>query len=71
MAEHTGVDPGFPIEGGADPPGGCQHMILPKFMKNCMKLRKFWAVGGTHWVHPLNPPLKVDKYLCIQNNAMI
>ena len=21
-------------------------MILPKFAKNCMKLRKFWAVGG-------------------------
>ena len=21
-------------------------MILPNFAKNCMKLRKFWAVGG-------------------------
>ena len=24
---------------------GCQHMIWPKFPKNCIKLRKFWAVG--------------------------
>ena len=23
-----------------------QHMILPKFPKNCMKLRKCWALGG-------------------------
>ena len=26
--------------------GGRQHMILPNFAKNCMKLRTFWAVGG-------------------------
>ena len=26
-------------------------MILPKFLKNCIKLRKFWAV---------DPPLKND-----------
>ena len=42
----TGADPGFPVGGGANPPGGRQHMILPNFVKNCMKLRKFWAVGG-------------------------
>ena len=33
-------------------------MILPNFTKNCMKLRKFWAVGGAHAeCAPLNPPL--------------
>ena len=31
-------------------------MILPKFLKNCIKLRKFLAVGGG-WVCPLDPPL--------------
>ena len=32
---------------------GRQHMILPNFAKNCMKLSKFWAVEGggciRHW----------------------
>ena len=42
----TGADPGFPVGGGANLPGGRQHMILPNFAKNCMKLRKFRAVGG-------------------------
>ena len=32
-------------------------MILPKFPKNCMKLRKFWAVGGGRRGAPLDPPL--------------
>ena len=34
-------------------------MILPKFPKNCMKLRKFWAVGGGGHAGgaPLDPPL--------------
>ena len=27
-------------------------MILPKFAKNCMKLRKFWAVGGARRARP-------------------
>ena len=36
----------IPQRRGANPPGGRQHMILPNFAKNCMKLRKFWAVGG-------------------------
>ena len=43
----SGVDPGFSIGGGANPPRrGRQPMILPNFPKNCMKLRKFWTVGG-------------------------
>ena len=38
-----GADPGFAIEGGADPrEGGCQNTILPKIsQKKCMKLRTF------------------------------
>ena len=46
QAHTPGEDPGFPVEGDANPPGGCQHTILPNFPKNCMKLRKFWSVGG-------------------------
>ena len=44
----SGADPGFPIGGAPTLWGGvgCQHMILGNFVKNCMKLRKFWAVGG-------------------------
>ena len=42
----SGEDPGFPGGGGTDPRGGRQHMILSNFLKNCMKSRKFWAVGG-------------------------
>ena len=41
------ADPGFPVGGGAKPPGGHQHMILPNFARHCLKLRKFWAVGGS------------------------
>ena len=37
-------------------------MILPNFVKNCIKLRKFWAVGGEGGVacqgRPLNPSLQ-------------
>ena len=43
-------------------------MILPNFEKNCMKLRKFWAVGG--WANargrpPSNPPLSM-----LQKNSL-
>ena len=50
----AGADPGFPVGGGANPPGGHQYMILPNFAKNCMKVRKFWAGGAP----PINPPLR-------------
>ena len=55
----TVADLGFSVGGGANPPGrGRQHMILPNFVTNCMKLRKFWAVGDARdGVAPLNPPL--------------
>ena len=55
----SGTDAGFPVGGGANPPGGRQHMILPNFAKNCMKLRKFWAVGRGA---PLNPPLLLYSF---------
>ena len=47
------ADPGFPWGGGTNSPGGCQHTILPKFPKNCMKLKNLDPPGG---VHPLCPP---------------
>ena len=42
----AGADPGFPVGGGANPPGGRQHTILQNFPKNCTKLRTFWSVEG-------------------------
>ena len=46
------VDPGFPRGGGANPGegGGCQHTILPNFLKNCMK---FGLRGGHVPLAPL------------------
>ena len=41
-----GADPGFSVGGVPTLRGGRQHTILSKFPKNCIKLRKFWAVGG-------------------------
>ena len=35
-----------PYEGRQLLQGVGANMILPNFPKNCMKLRKFWAVGG-------------------------
>ena len=42
----TGADPGFPVGGGANCPGGRQHTILPNFPKNCMKLKEFGSRGA-------------------------
>ena len=41
-----------PYRGGSRIPRsrGRQHMILPNFAKNCMKVRKFWAVVGARTV---------------------
>ena len=37
---------------------GCQHTIFPNFPKNCMKMRKFWAVGArAPGAPPLDPQL--------------
>ena len=44
MSTQSGADPGFPVGGGANPPGGAPRYDFAKFCKkNCMKLRKFWA----------------------------
>ena len=52
------ADPGFPRGGGANFLGGRQHMILPNFPKNCMKLKEFGPPGGTSVpCDPLDPPL--------------
>ena len=47
----------IPCRSGADPLGGRLHTILSNFPKNCMKLRKFWAVGGRGGRAPGAPPL--------------
>ena len=51
-----------PVGGGANQPrggggGGRQHTKLPNFLKNCMKLGKFRAVGDASLRPPLNQPL--------------
>ena len=46
------ADPGFPRGGGANSPGGCQHTILPKFPKNCIKSKEF-GPGGASPAPPL------------------
>ena len=51
------ADPGFPRGGGANSPGGRQHTILPKFLKNCMKLKEFGPRGARPLRPPLDPPL--------------
>ena len=42
----AGVDPGFPVGGVANALEGTNKRFLPNFPKKCMKLRKFWALGG-------------------------
>ena len=62
----SGTDLGFPVGGGANPPGeGRQHTNLPDFPKNCMKLRNFWSVGeGAHRGVPLGSATACDPW-CI------
>ena len=63
----AGADPGFPVGGIADHlGGGRQHTILSNFPKNCMKSRKFWAVGRARARGaPLNPPLVCLGGVCL------
>ena len=49
----TVADPGFPLGGGANRPWGRQHTILPKFPKNCMKLKEFGPRGRVPSTSPL------------------
>ena len=66
----AGADPGFPVGGGANRPGGGgggggrQHTKLPNFPKNCMNLRKFWAIGGEGCAPPA-PPKSANVKSCI------
>ena len=55
------ADLGFPRGGGANSPGGRQHTILPKFPKNCMKLKEFGPRGGgaRPKFYYVDPPLKI------------
>ena len=54
----TGADPGFPVGRVPTYQGGTNIRFCHIFQKNCMKLRKFWAVGGcAPGVPPLDPPL--------------
>ena len=49
MNSSSVADPGFPRGGGGGATlrgRGCQHTILPKFPKNCMKLKEFGPQGG-------------------------
>ena len=50
----TGADPGFCIGGGANPPGGYQHMILPNFCEKLHEIEKFLGRRGRHM--PGAPP---------------
>ena len=57
------ADPGICIGVGADPTGLHQHKILIKFLKNCIKSRKFLDVGARAGGAPLEPPLQVHLLL--------
>ena len=66
----SGADPGFLVGGGANPPrGGANTQICQIFPKNCMKLRKFWSVGGgARQGHPrLDPPLSIVNCVCVDD----
>ena len=62
-----GADPGFPVGGGADPPGGTPTYNFVKISnKNCMKSRTFWALGP-----PLDPPLDYIKLTRVFSCALL
>ena len=45
---YKGADTRICRRRGANPPGGT-NMILANFPKNCMTVRKFWAMRGVRW----------------------
>ena len=59
IIDHGGVDPGFSVGGGANPPGARhQNTNLPDFPKKCMESWKFCSVGEAHTGGtPLDPSL--------------
>ena len=62
---HAGADPGPVLGGGANPlDGGANPIYFILFLKNPMKLKKFWSVGGgARWERPppLDPPLPTSQ----------
>ena len=56
----SGADPGFPVGGGANHPGGRQHTKLPNFPKNCMK---YSGRGGGGGGAPPAPPKSANGYI--------
>ena len=60
------ADPGFPRGGGANSPGGGrQHMILPNFSQNRMKLKEFVPGGGRPKFYYVDPPLEVVYFIAV------
>ena len=67
-----GADPGFPVGGGANSSGGALTYNFTKiFQKICMKLRKFWAVGGHARSAPLDPPLYTTTYHTLSHRESV
>ena len=49
----TGADPGFPIGGGANPPGGAPTNDFAKFCEKLHEIEKFLGHRGeTRWARP-------------------
>ena len=59
------ADPGFPRGGGANSPGGHQHTILPKFPKNCMKLKELGPPGGGAPLYQVCKTLNLSSKRCL------
>ena len=57
-----GADPGFPVGGGANPPGAPTY-DLAKFCEKLHEIEKIlFHGGGAHWECPLNPPLATFQF---------
>ena len=56
---NTGVDPGFPVGGGANPSGGAPTYDFAKFCEKLYEIEKILGRRGGRAPEapPLNPPL--------------
>ena len=45
---HSGADPGFPVGGGANPPGGAPTYDFAKFCEKMHEIEKILARKGGH-----------------------
>ena len=58
----AGADPGFPVEGGANPPGRAPTYDFAKiFQKTAWNWEKFGSWGARAGGAPLDPPLLSDE----------